>query len=271
MSKEFKTLPEDILVSKDRLSSILKTYKESIRKEDRWHTPLGIVTSVLLCVAATSSFQEIWLLTNDQVELLVYLSGIISLSWFIYAFFQSRSGKADPNFYLELQDSLKNAPDYTVIYIIKLTKDEIPRILVEKKASWNCYFLPYASRNQSGDFSNQNITDFQKTIASYLGISNEFVSIDHFREFPLVSNKYSPKDRVSKQFNFDFFFFTVPKEKMLDDYEKSPFKVGGKEFYWMTLDELSKDAMTMEKNGDVIQHLEKHFTEFLARTRDSFC
>lgn len=268
--KEMKNIPEHIVVNKDRLASIVKSYKEAVRREYSWPTPLGIFISVLLCIVATNSFQEIWFLTKDQVALLVYLLGLFSFGWLLKALLGLRKNKADSNFYSQLVQSLKNTPDYTVIYIIKLTTDEIPRVLVEKKASWNCYFLPYVARSGSGDISNQNISDFQKTIASYLGVSSDAVSIDHFRDFPLVSEKYSPTDMVAKQFNFDFFFFTVPKQKMLNNYDKSPFKVGGKEFYWMTLSELMADSMTMEKNEDIINHLDKNFTEFFSKTQDSF-
>lgn len=268
---ELRDIPENVVVNKDRLASIVKTYKEAVKREHGWPTPLGIFISVLLCIVATNSFQEILFLTKDQVALLVYLLGGLSLCWLLKAIWDLRKDKADSNFYVDLVQSLKNTPDYTVVYIIKLTKDEIPRVLVEKKASWNCYFLPYVSRTSAGDISKQNISDFQKTIASYLGVSSDIVSIDHFRDFSLVSEKYSPTDKVAKQFNFDFFFFSVPKERMLNDYDKSPFKIGGKEFYWMTLSELMSDDMTMEKNGDIINHLETNFTEFFAKTQDSFC
>lgn len=271
LTKEMKNIPENVVINKDRLGSIVKNYKDAVKREQGWPTPLGIFVSVILCIVATNSFQEVLFLTKDQVALIVYLLGVASFVWLAKTLVGSQKDKAESIFYSELAQNIKNIPDYTVVYIIKLTKDEIPRVLVERKASWNCYFLPYVSRVGAGDISSQNITDFQKTIASYLGVPSDFVSIEHFRDFSLVSEKYSPTDKVSKQFNFDFFFFTIPKDRMLNDYDKSPFKVGGKDFYWMTLDELMKDAMTMEKNGDIIKHLEDNYTEFFTKTQDSFC
>lgn len=209
MATELKNMPENIVLNKDRLSSIVKNYKESVKREHVWPAPLGILISVLLCISATSNFQEIWFLTADQVGLLVYLLGLFSLVWLVKALWSLRKDKADENFYTDVLQSLKNTRDYTVVYIIKLTRDDIPRVLVERKSTWDCYFLPYVSRSYSGDISSQNISVFQKTIASYLGVSSDVVAIEHFRDFCLVSEKYSPKDKVSKQFNFDFFFFSV--------------------------------------------------------------
>lgn len=269
LSNENKGLPESIVIGRDRLIFLIGEYKEGIKKEHGWPAPAGIFTSVFLCIAATSDFQSFWFFSVDQTQMLVYGLLILSGVWLVYVVSSAPIGEADQRLMSELTGSIKNKPDYTVIYIIKLTKDEIPRLLVEEKPQWECFFLPHVSRMLELNFSN-SIPSFKKTIASYLGISCECVNVDHLTQFSLTSEKYSPKEKLYKQFNFDFLFFTLPKDKMLDSFNQSPFRVGGKTFYWKTLDELMADHKTMDRNGDVIEHLERNYSFFFVNTKDSF-
>lgn len=272
MSKEYKRrqFPDSLVIGKDRLFSLIEEYRRGVKSEHGWPAPAGILVSVLLCLAVTEQFQPLLMLTADQTKLIVYLLGIYSVYWLVKEVWITRVGNSQEKLEMEIFESIKNSPDFTVIYLIKLTKDQVPRVLVEWKTSWGCYFLPYVARTQPDGFSTQSLTSLQKTVASYFGIASESVSIEHLRDYSLVSEKYSPTDKVSKQYNFDFFFFSVPKEKMIESYGSSPFGVGGKTYYWKTIEELLNDEKTMDKNGDVVSHLEKHYSSLVAGTKDSF-
>ncbi|HEA3089152.1 TPA: hypothetical protein RVR74_004252 [Aeromonas salmonicida] len=262
-------LPNEIIIDRQILKSLVREYGEKVRKEHGWATPLSFFISIFLCIIATTSFKGVLGLSSEQVNTIVWILFYSSLASTIFQIYKSCKLHADESFYLDLYKNIKNIPDNTVIYIIKLTRDNIPRLLVEKKPSWGCYFLPYSSKN-GDNISEKNISDFKNTISSYLGISSRDVSVDHLKDFPLISSKFSPKDKVYKQFNFDFLFFTIPKEKMLENYESSPFCVGGRTFEWMTIPDLQKDHKTLERNGDIIDHLEKNYTELLSKLEDSF-
>ncbi|WP_324039780.1 hypothetical protein [Aeromonas dhakensis] len=262
-------LPNEIIIDRHILKSLIKSYSEEVKKEHGWATPLSVAISIFLCIVATTSFKGILGLSSEQMGTIVWILFILSIFSTAHQIYRACKCKAEESLYKNIYENIKNIPDNTVIYIIKLTRDNIPRLLVEKKPSWGCYFLPYSSKN--GDsISEKNISDFKKTISSYLGISNEDVSVDHLKDFPLKSSKFSPKDKVYKQFNFDFLFFTIPKEKMLENYESSPFCVGGRTFEWMTIPDLQKDHKTLERNGDIIDHLDKNYTELLSKLEDSF-
>lgn len=265
-----RLLPENLVIGKDRLFLLIDEYKRGIKSEHGWPAPAGILVSVTLCLFVTDRFVPFLMLTADQTRLLVYLLGIASFLWLGNEILKSRFGSAQEKLESEILESIKNAPDFTVIYLIKLTKDQVPRVLVEWKDSWDCYFLPYVARNQRDDFSTQSLTALQKTVASYLGISSDAVSIDHLRDYSFISEKYSPKDKVHKQYNFDFFFFSVPKEKMIENYTSSPFTVGGKTYFWKTISELMADVKTMANNGDVVSHLEKNYSSLVVGTGESF-
>lgn len=262
-------LPNEIIIDRQILKSLVKEYSEQVRKTHGWTTPLSIFISVLLCIFATTSFKPIFGASAERVETAVWILCFIFLAWTIYQLIVSFQCSAESKFYSSLYENIKNVPDNTVIFIIKLTKDGIPRLLVEKKPSWGCYFLPYTSKNDV-HISQENISDFKNTISYYLGIASDDVSVDHLEDYPLISSKFSPKDKVYKQFNFDFLFFTIPKEKMLENYERSPFHVGGKTFEWMTIAELQSDPKTQERNGDILDHLDKNYTYLLAKLKDSF-
>lgn len=205
-------LPNQILINKDRLLTIFGDYKNNVQNGSDWKTPLGVLISVCLCVFATENFNGVLGLNADQVAILVYMLGFVAAFFLVKSIFRLFSSKAEDKLKKDIIESILNVPDYTVIYIIKLTKDNIPRILVEKKTTWDCYFLPYAARKSSGLMSTHNITEFQRTIASYLGLQADAVSIEHLRECALISEKFSPKDQVYKQYNFDFFSLTYKKK-----------------------------------------------------------
>jgi hypothetical protein len=233
-------LPETIVINSTKLESLILDYGKDVKGQFGWPVPAAFLFSVILCIPV-SEFKATWGLTADQIKILVYLAGIASLIWTCFELRQIFKTSPHSSFVKNLADSIKNTPDFTVMYLIKLTKDQIPRILVEKNNTWKCYFLPYVSRSPADLFSTEKLDELTRTISAFLGISSDGVTIDHLREYGLISEKYSQSDQVQKQFNFDFFFFSVPADKMLENYDISPFAVGGKTFYWMTLDELQNE------------------------------
>lgn len=265
-TKVRKSLPDLLILSKERFFLLFNEYNSN---KNKWHTPLGMLFSFILCLIATKDFQPIFGIKKEIIESFVYSSMFVLFFWLIFEITQAIT-RNDEELEIALLDNIKNTPDFTVIYIVKLTTDEIPRLLVEKNQAWGCYFLPYVSTNTANNSINNNISDLQMTIASYFGISSNNINIHHLRDYALHSEKFSESDKILKQFNFDFFFFSVPKNYMIENYHTSPFKVGGREFYWMTLKELMNDEATMDKNGDVIQHLEKNYSSLVVKTGDSF-
>lgn len=260
--------PETIVINNARLQSIVSEYGKEMAARVGWTVPAAFLFSVVLCVPV-SDFKPYAGLTGDQVKLIVYLFGLVSLAWTIIELLKLRNDLPHVKFERSLSDSIINTPDFTVMYLIKLTTDHVPRILVEKNPTWNCYFLPYVSRPSADLFSFEKITELRNTIASYLAIAKDDVNIDHLREYSLISEKFSEKDKVQKQFNFDFFFFSIPASKMMANYNNSPLVVGGKTFFWMTLDELLNDPVTRERNGDVLQHLQKNYAPLFVTASDS--
>jgi hypothetical protein len=263
-----KKLPDTIVINSMRLRNLVSDYGREMGSRVGWAVPAAFFLSIALCILV-SEFKPFLGFSADQVKLVIYLIGIASFLWTLTEINKLRRER--PIFYFEkgLAENLINTPDFTVMYLIKLTTDFLPRILVEKNPTWNCYFLPYTSRESTDSFSTEKITELKKTISSYLAIPNDSVNIDHLRDYTLTSEKFSEKDKVQKQFNFDFFFFSIPANKMMANYNNSPLVVGGKTFYWMTLDELLNDPVTHQRNGDVLLHLQKHYGALFVTASDS--
>lgn len=267
MSNSFK-LPETVVINSTKLQSLVSDYGREMGGRVGWTVPAAFLLSVVLCIPV-SDFKAFLGLTADQVKLIVYLIGIVSFFWTLAELRKIIKEKPFLSFQKGIAESLINTPDFTVMYLIKLTTDHLPRILVEKNPTWNCYFLPYTSRTATDGFSTKKITELKSTISSYLAISNDAVNIDHLRDYTFTSEKFSEKDKVQKQFNFDFFFFSIPANKMMANYNNSPLVVGGKTFYWMTLDELLNDPVTLQRNGDVLQHLQRNYGPLFVTANDS--
>lgn len=263
-------LPNNLSISSDRLLSIVSDYRKVIEEKNSWQAPLGILVSIVMCIVATKEYQPVFGFNGEQVQVAIYMFGVGCFIWLVRKIISYCKSNPENLFEQDIINSIKNVPEFTVVYIVKLTKDGIPRVLVEEKQSWKCFFLPYVASSRNAKFSIEKLSELQVTIASLLGISSKSVTVEHLRDYSLVSEKYSPTDETVKQFNFDFFFFTVPKVNMVKDYKSSPFKVGGRVYYWKTINELMDDEATMLRNGDVIEHLNKHYSELLANTGESF-
>lgn len=259
-------LPEELVINSSTLELILKKYHEKLSSKNSWTFPFGVFLSLLLCLMV-SDFKDKFGLKAIQWETLVVIFLIVSLLWLFKDLIKSWKEEPFEVLMSDIQNNIKNIPEYTAIYFIKSKIDDIPKILVEKNMTWDCFFLPYVHYSPYESIHAQKEKHLKKTIAGFLGIKYKRIDITHIENYSLISEKYSESERIKKQFNFEFFAFRIAASEMRG-IEKE-FSVGGKGFCWMTLDELESDRNTTDKNGDVINHLRKNYNVFFNEVRDS--
>jgi len=255
--KEKITLPDQIVINSARLEKIIDDHIASEKKARDWKTPAGILFTFITCYLVTD-FKPRFSIPAESIELIFIISSILLTALVIYLAFKE-SSKTTPDYKEAIHKALINKPDYTVIYFIKLTLDNIPRLLVEeKKGKWDCFFLPYVARKEGDIFNHEMLKQLKSTISNYLGINGEQIEIDHLDNLQLSSSKISRSDGCTKQYFFDFFFVSIPKESMVKNYEQYPFSIAGKTYHWKTIDELESDPKTLDRNGDILKHLKEN-------------
>lgn len=262
-----RKLPDELIINTSKLELILSKYHDKLSARSNWSTPFSVFLSFLLCITV-SDFKDVFGLKALQWELLIIVCLLSSFLWLALQLYKNFKESPFDVLISDIQENIKNVPEFTAIYFIKAKRDNIPKILVTRNMTWDCYFLPYVHYSPYESIHNQKEKHLKKTIAGYLGIKHKIIDIEHIVNHPLSSIKYSESERIRKQYNFEFFAFFSNNDDSNDIIEDE-FSVGGRDFYWLTLDELELDKNTQEKNIDVIDHLRKNYNVFFNEIRDS--
>lgn len=262
-----KQLPEDLIINSSKLELILDKYQKKLAAKNNWSTPLGVFIALLLTLMV-SDFEDKFGLKALRWETIIELLFFLSIIWLIIEITKAIKSKPLDDLITEIHQNIKNVPEYTAIYFIKTNRNNIPKILVEKNTTWDCFFLPYVHFSPYEKLDGEQKEYFLKTIAGFLGITIDGIEIEHLKDCSLSSEKYSESERIYKQYNFEFFAFCMPQTKKPDLFQDTVI-VGGKELLWKTLDELEKDKKTMTRNSDVINHLRKNYKMLFNEIQDS--
>ncbi len=263
---EKSKLTDTIIINKAALKVSLNNYTNRLTAKKGWRWPLGLFLPLLVSLY-TADFKPLFSMEADFMRGVISTFTIIAFVLLIYALIKVLFNlNAEDKFYKEISEANKNVPDFTAVYIIKRTKDNVLRLLVEKNKTWGCYFLPWTHYNPDSPIQNQS-DELRVAVASFLGVHFDSVKIDHFIGYQLASEKVSEKEGMKKEFKIEFIYLYLSCGIYSDDAHE--YTVGGRELTWMSLPELESDENTRIKNGDVISHLERHSRILINKPSDS--
>lgn len=265
--KEKRTkFPEHIIISSSKLELMLTEYQEKFAVKNNWNVPLGVFITLVVCLMV-SDFKDKFGFKAMQWETTIFIAAILSVIWLVKELITIRNNKPLEELLTEIQENIKNIPEYTAVCFIKSNQENSPVVLVEDNLTWGCFFLPHVHYSPYEEIEEQKVK-IKKAISGFLGIVNDNITIEHLKEHSLSSEKYSESEKINKQYNFEFFSFYIssPEDLKISDQK---FDVRGKKFVWMSLDELESDKKTQQKNLDVIGHLRKNYNTFFVDIRDS--
>ena len=127
------------------------------------------------------------------------------------------------------------------------------KFLLFKNLRWKCALFPNykikagifneeTERQSIMDFINRD-TPFEIDEAKYLG--------------DLVNSKRSVADKIIKKYHFYFFMVYSNKNSPVNDknIKSKPFSYNGKNFCWMTLDQMYKNRKIKKSNEDVLDYI----------------
>ena len=266
--KKIKFNPDEILISTDKLELILLKFSEKIKKTNDWIAPLGIFISLLVALLV-SDFKEKFGIQAIQWETITIIFLIISFFWLMLEIVKIRRNPTIQDLLIEIKSNSQKKLEFTAIFFIKRFTDEnIYRILTHHNLVWDCLFLPYSFYSPAEEFEKQ-LQPLRFTIASILGVDSGLIVIEHLKELSLVSNKFSQRHKQNTEYYFEFFPIVVTTLDTNNILYKDTFTVGGKEFFWKTLDELEAHPMTSERNKDIIMHLRDNYDIFFNQVRNA--
>lgn len=261
---------QKLMIHRDTLDKHIEKFVTAQTTINSWQLPLSLFIT-LLVAATTTNFQEKISLTGlekpieipPQADTILWLLVLLTLIWTVKSTLSSlMTNNPRESLKTALYSEILNKPDRTSLFIIKRTSDKGTQILVESKATWDCFFLPYVKHEIANQYRSNQKDDLVLKIKDKLGLKpDENLKISLLQKFELPSEKYDPPQRVVKEYHFDFFHVTLNQQLPINS-----FTIGNRSYSWKTLNELEEDPLTMEHNADILQILRTNQKKFLTDT-----
>lgn len=259
---------QKLMIHKDTLDKHIEKFTTAQATINSWQLPLSLFITLFVAVT-TTNFQEQINLTGitqpipvpPQADTALWLLVIGTLLWTIKSIFNSAiTSNPREALKISLYSEILNKPDRTSLFIIKRIFHGEIQVLVESKATWDCFFLPYVKHEIANQYRNNQKDDLIIKIKDKLGLrSDENLNINLLQKFERPSEKYDPPQKVVKEYHFDFFHVTLTRQLPIGEFIR-----GDRNYSWKTLNQLEEDPLTMEYNSDILQILRFNQKKFLA-------
>lgn len=237
------TSPDKILIAIRDIEHICDEY---IRKDalDKWFILfLGII--IPLWFSVFTLFNSVWTIFNTGYVCVSVLLTIITLFLGIKKALNSKK--------LSIAEKIKKQAEeeseYTAVFIIAQVLEnegkKTIQVLVQKKVTWNCDFLPYCDidKNESLDAQNENLC---KCLAAKINIGRQHIDIFHLQGMGCYSIKVAIPEHTEKMFRHEFYIVKFDGD-FKDELPKN--------YSWRDVDSLVEDVNTIRINGDVVDNL----------------
>ncbi|MDD2136769.1 hypothetical protein [Pseudomonas kurunegalensis] len=269
---EYKSLIEcqKITLNRSDLKLYIKEYDEAQKSKQSWHLPITILFSLLIAVTTTSfqpnisiPFSNIKLEIPSGMSLVLWFSTCLTTIWTLLAFRKCRTAKNPTELLLnKINLSILNKPDRTSVFIIKRsTPDGQIELLVEKKKSWSCYFLPYVKQLELTEYSSNQKTGTTESLGNKLGRDAKDIKIELLQNFNFKSEKFDPPQKVVKEYHFEVFHVSITGAP----FASPEFSVGDRAYHWKSLNDLEQDEDTKRNNKDILNHLRDNYNELIVK------
>lgn len=153
-----------------------------------------------------------------------------------------------------ISQSLTTQDRRFVFLFFALDSDNSRRILVQYSPKWACWLLPNFGKSESSVFNTEE--DLRRSLATKISAEANDVELTRVNE-DLISTKLSFKNNKLTTYYFDFYLARIVSKELTEKMTLNSFELAGGKFAWMTVYELKNHPFTLERNGDVIDHLEE--------------
>lgn len=258
---------QKLMIHRDTLDKHIERFVIAQTTINSWQLPLSLFIT-LLVAATTTNFQEHislpalekQLSIPAQADTILWTLVLVTLAWTIASALSSLfTNNPRESLKTALYREILNKPDRTSLFIIKRISNNRTEILVERKGTWDCFFLPYVKHDIASQYRSSQKEDLALRIKDKLGLaSSEKLQLSILQKFERPSEKYDPPQKVVKEYHFDFFHVILNQQLPFKS-----FTTGDRTYSWKTLNELEEDPLTVEHNADILQTLRTHQKKFL--------
>ncbi|MEQ9861227.1 hypothetical protein OI450_03020 [Pectobacterium cacticida] len=254
--KESRIPPDKVLFDRLHLNGLLRPYF------DNKASNIGILLSqisILVTIGYTMLVSDIGSKWGIDENVWIFLSltffGAL-LVWFSYIIYKILKTPSFEDFLQKLIDQSQTKEDrrFAFLLLAKDTESSL-RILVEYSNTWKCWLLPNFGKRASSDI--QTNDELCNALATKWAAKGSDIKLSTLKD-DLISTKLSLKNGKLTTYYFDIFFVEISDSlaKKMNDRE---FILPAGKYAWMTIHDLRNHQYTLERNGDVIDHLEQQF------------
>lgn len=241
-----KNSPNKILISPDTIDDICERHLKDDFVDKIFWALLGInIPSVLTIIV---SIDNGWDYFDTIYATVIGILMIFNLCLLIYKILNRNHLKINEKIF----EQTDKETEYSALFIISRVTTDLngvtrKSILVQRKDSWNCDFLPYVEIDKKTTLDAQTDT-LKKQLASKININDSLIKINHIEDGGCYSIKLSVPDQTEKIFRYEF--YNVFLESFI---QPSIFKSEK----WIEIEDFYSDAHIMRINGDVIDNLNR--------------
>ncbi len=237
-----KKAPSKILITPEDIDRICAEYIDKDRISKIFWALVGIVIPSWLSLI-------IFDFKDNPIVSAVYLT-VLSILTFTTIGFLIKAHKNNNAISIAQQIKAKAEINHSALFIISKIDTNIDgkrtiKILLQRKESWDCDFLPYVELKEEWNDNeyNDNLT---KLLANKLNIRTQDLNINYIEDEDSYSIKLSVPDQLEKLFQYSFYNVTIKNNVNSDIFENHT---------WVDIDDLLNDVKLMRINGDVIDSI----------------
>lgn len=254
--KESRIPPDKVLFDRLHLNGLLRPYF------DNKASNIGILLSqisILVTIGYTMLVSDIGSKWGIDENVWIFLSltffGAL-LVWFSYIIYKILKTPSFEDFLQKLIDQSQTKEDrrFAFLLLAKDTESSL-RILVEYSNTWECWLLPNFGKRASSDI--QTNDELCNALAIKWAAEGSDIKLTTFKD-DLISTKLSIKNGKLTTYYFDIFFVEI-SDSLARTMSDREFILPAGKYAWMTIHDLRNHQYTLERNGDVIDHLEQQF------------
>lgn len=264
-SKPVVSANDSVLVPRDRLELVARRYNDDRNRANRWRVPAAGAGGLWIDLAATS-FDDTWLGVSGSTWETIFLTAAIALSLLSVWLFVT-SGRNSPtveNLLAEISSESRIPIEDRALFVVKVKQSDSYRILVYRDRIWKAYLLPHMSL-QGYEPQEQDDPNLISYIGDLLALNEGQIRVTYVPESDLNSVKHSAFHKADTTYRFRFFLIHIQGHTAVG----RKFRIGGREFEMLTLDELESDPETYAKNLDITRAIADNRNALLHEPLDS--
>ena len=229
-----------------KLNLLLEQKKEFIGKNVVWDSLLSAISFLVSVFLA--SYENFLGIPGIVLKTIFVLLGVIFTAKSLKDIYDSKKNNYSYEDLLRDIDKLNEMAHGHSIVLVKDTFRKFSnRFLVYDDKRWECLlFLNYKQNPDNESF-------IRNRISSELKIEPQNIDLSYLGQ--RIHEKYSESAKKNKVYCHRFYMASI--RNYPEEMRKDSFQCDGKEYRWMTLDELEQDDNVRKKNSDILNYVKE--------------